>query len=127
MDSGAIDARILDVSVPFHSNYLFNAAEDLKIYLETIKIHRPEIPVIANWNCKIMETETDIKEALYKQVCLPVLWTQTMEKLIAMSIDVFIHIGPGRSTLTLLKKVKRKIKEYSVYHETDMAFLTNAG
>jgi [acyl-carrier-protein] S-malonyltransferase len=118
-NEGAIEASKLDVSVPFHCDYLKEAARELKEEIEKVPVIDPIIPVIANWNSEVLNTKEEVKEALYKQVCSPVLWEASMRKLLSLEVNFFIHMGRGRSLVALLKKISRKVNAFSVDNDLD--------
>jgi len=47
---------------------------------------------------------------LQRQVTQPVLWTRSIERLIADGYDRFVEIGPGRVLTGLMRKINRRVK-----------------
>ncbi|NLM51363.1 MAG: ACP S-malonyltransferase, partial [Firmicutes bacterium] len=77
--------------------------------LEKIEVQTVKIPVIANVSAEYVFSAAEIKTALIRQVSRPVLWQESMEKLIAAGFDRFLEIGPGKTLTGLLKKINRKV------------------
>ena len=127
---GADGARVvpLMVSSPFHTNLLESASIGLGQLLADVDIKKPEIPVYFNTIADIEEDPAKIKELLTRQVMSPVLWIDTMLKLLDNGVDTFIEIGPGK---TLSGFLKRLPYEYKVYNINNIATLektiTNLG
>ena len=127
---GADGARVvpLMVSSPFHTNLLESASIGLGQLLADVDIKKPEIPVYFNTIADIEEEPAKIKELLTRQVMSPVLWIDTMLKLLDNGVDTFIEIGPGK---TLSGFLKRLPYEYKVYNINNIATLektiTNLG
>ena len=127
---GADGARVvpLMVSSPFHTNLLESASIGLGQFLVDVDIKKPEIPVYFNTIADIEEEPAKIKELLTRQVMSPVLWIDTMLKLLDNGVDTFIEIGPGK---TLSGFLKRLPYEYKVYNINNIATLektiTNLG
>ncbi len=127
---GADGARVvpLMVSSPFHTNLLESASIGLGQLLADVDIKKPEIPVYFNTIADTEEEPAKIKELLTRQVMSPVLWIDTMLKLLDNGVDTFIEIGPGK---TLSGFLKRLPYEYKVYNINNIATLektiTNLG
>ncbi|NHM29760.1 ACP S-malonyltransferase [Neobacillus terrae] len=113
-EAGAKRVIPLEVSGPFHSSLMKPAAEELSSVLDNINVKNAIIPVIANVTAEPMTDSADIKEKLIEQLYSPVLWEDTVRKMIALGVDTFIEIGPGKVLSGLVKKVDRSAKTYSV-------------
>ena len=84
----------LKVSGAFHSGLMKSASEKLKLRLNDITINEPRIPVISNVNARF-EGKKDIADNLYRHLVMPVLWSQTTEKLIGLGVQAVIEFGAG--------------------------------
>ncbi|HJV16911.1 MAG TPA: ACP S-malonyltransferase [Bacillales bacterium] len=115
--AGAKRVIPLEVSGPFHSSLLKPAAGQLKVVLDEIEMKDAEIPVIANVTAEPMKKAEDIKEKLIEQLYSPVLWEDSVQKMIDLGVDTFIEIGPGKVLSGLVKKVNRAAKTFSVSDE----------
>ena len=107
----------LNVSGPFHTSLLKPASDKLAIELDNITINTPNVDVFTNLTGEKVE---NIKDTLIKQVMSPVKWEQTIKNLIALGVDTFIELGPGKTLSSFVKKVS---KEVSVYNVEDLASL----
>jgi [acyl-carrier-protein] S-malonyltransferase len=58
--------------------------------------------------------KAEIKELLAKQVCSPVRWQQSVERMIADGADVFIEIGPGKTLAGFMKRINKEVKTYNI-------------
>lgn len=113
-EAGAKRVIPLEVSGPFHSSLMKPAAEELSSVLDNINVKNALIPVIANVTAEPMTDSADIKGKLIEQLYSPVLWEDTVRKMIDLGVDTFIEIGPGKVLSGLVKKVDRSAKTYSV-------------
>lgn len=113
-ENGAKRVLPLVVSGPFHSSLMKPAAEKLSEVLNQITINNVSIPVIANVTAAAMTDAEDIKQKLIQQLYSPVLWEDSVKKMIELGVDTFIEIGPGKVLSGLVKKVDRKAKTYSI-------------
>lgn len=104
--SGGGRAIPLKVSGAFHCPYMNEASEGLKKMLEGVKFSRPEIPVYANLTAlPYGENEEERKRWLYKQVCSPVRFTDTVVNMRKSGIDDFVEVGPGKVLTGLIAKI----------------------
>ncbi|RXY99302.1 ACP S-malonyltransferase [Fictibacillus sp. S7] len=110
----------LQVSGPFHSSLMEPAAQKMKKVLDTIEIRNAEVPVIANVSAKPVEEASVIKENLVKQIYSPVRWEETVNELMALGVDTFIEIGPGKVLSGLVKKVNRRATTIAISDEASM-------
>lgn len=111
---GALKTVELPVSAPFHTRLLEPAATKLGVELEKINLNNMIIPVITNVTAEYVKDSDSIKKLLKQQVMSPVLWEQTIRKMIEDGVDTFIEIGPGRTLSGFVKKVDRKLNVMNV-------------
>ncbi|KAB2335379.1 ACP S-malonyltransferase [Bacillus mesophilum] len=116
-EAGAKRVLPLEVSGPFHSSLMKPAAEKFKAVIEGITVKEATIPVLANVNAKAMTSPEDIKTNLVEQLYSPVLWEDSVREMIALGVDTFIEIGPGKVLSGLVKKIDRSVKTYAVSDE----------
>jgi [acyl-carrier-protein] S-malonyltransferase len=113
-EAGAKRVIPLEVSGPFHSSLMKPAADELRTVLDGLEMKNASIPVIANVSAEPMSEALEIKEKLIEQLYSPVLWEDSVLKMIDLGVDTFIEIGPGKVLSGLVKKVNRTVKTYSV-------------
>ena len=101
----------LQVSGAFHTSLLNEASVQLREVLDTYAFGEEEIPVINNVSGKV-ETR-DLREVLQEQICHSVHFTQSLQAMIDMGVELFIEIGPGHA---LSGFVRKTTKEVPVYH-----------
>jgi [acyl-carrier-protein] S-malonyltransferase len=116
-EAGAKRAIPLEVSGPFHSSLMKPAASELRQVLDELDWKDARIPVIANVSANPMTTAEEIKENLIEQLYSPVLWEDSVVKMIDSGVDTFIEIGPGKVLSGLIKKINRSVKTYSISDE----------
>ena len=94
----------LNVSGPFHTPLLNEAADRLAPYLEDTAIKTPTIPIYSNVNAKPHGTPEATRELLCQQVTSPVRWAQTMQAMQGSGIDRYIACGPAKSLIGMHRK-----------------------
>ena len=123
-EAGAKRTVMLNVSGPFHSPMLRQAGEALSKTLETVDFRPLSIPYVTNVDAGIVEDIRRTKDLLARQVYSPVRWMQSMERLIADGVDVFVEIGPGQTLAAFMKKINRNVKVYHIATWEDVEKVT---
>lgn len=90
------------------------AAEKLESVLNEVVISNAKVPVIANVTADTMQEADDIKQKLIEQIYSPVLWEDSVRKLLELGVDTFVEIGPGSVLSGLVRKVDRNVKTYAL-------------
>lgn len=114
---GAKRAILLPVSVPSHCSLMQKASEELKEYLTDIVIKKPNIPVIHNVDVMEHHDANEIKGALSKQLCHPVRWVDTIEKIALNKISDIAECGPGKVLTGLTKRISPELKGAALINE----------
>lgn len=99
----------LKVSVPSHCELMNPASDALAKLLDETEFATAQIPVIQNRHAQVHKHASDIKTALTEQLSMPVLWSQTMQKLADKQIEVVIECGPGNVLSNLAKRQETPI------------------
>lgn len=120
-EGGAKRVIPLDVSGPFHSSLMKPAAERFEAILDSISVKNAGIPVIANVTAEPMSDASEIKNRLIEQLYSPVLWEDSVRKMLELGVDTFIEIGPGKVLSGLVKKVDRSARTFAIYDEETCA------
>ncbi|CZQ87302.1 acyl transferase/acyl hydrolase/lysophospholipase [Trichococcus palustris] len=103
----------LNVSGPFHTALLHPAAEKLAVALSELTVNEPTIPVIGNTEATVV-TKDAIKGLLVRQVESPVLWEDSVLKMIDLGVDTFVEVGPGTTLSKFIKKINKDVSIYNV-------------
>ncbi|MBN3033077.1 MAG: ACP S-malonyltransferase [Candidatus Saganbacteria bacterium] len=103
----------LAVSAPFHCPLMQPAAEKLSAQLDRIKFNDAKVPVYANVTARPVTAASEIKQLLIKQVTGPVLWEDSVKKMIADGVASFVEVGPGKVLTGLIKKIDPTVEAKS--------------
>lgn len=106
---GAMKAVPLAVAGAFHTDVMRPADEALAEALSDVPMHSPKIPVISNVDAQTHDDPEEIRQLLIRQVIQPVLWEDSMRKLLSDGFDSFYEVGPGRVLRGLLRRIDRGI------------------
>lgn len=113
-EAGAKKVTPLKVSGPFHSEMLVGAGEKLEKVLDEVTISKMQTPYITNVTADYVTDESEVKGLLKKQISSSVRWQQSVERMIADGVEVFVEIGPKKSLCGFLKKIDKSIPAFRV-------------
>ncbi|MNI63914.1 Malonyl CoA-acyl carrier protein transacylase [compost metagenome] len=113
-EAGGKRAIPLEVSGPFHSSLMKEAADRLAAELKNVTFNAPSVPVIVNVTAAPVTDPEEIRELLVKQVFSPVLWQDSIEWLIAAGVDTFVEIGSGSVLAGLIRKIDKNVKVINI-------------
>ncbi|MDR2408370.1 MAG: ACP S-malonyltransferase [Bacteroidales bacterium] len=103
--SGAKHVITLKVGGAFHSPFMEPAHIELKEAIEKVNFFSPTCPIYQNYTAKASTDIAEIKKNLIAQLISPVLWTQTVQNMVADGATHFIEIGPGNVLQGLIRKI----------------------
>jgi [acyl-carrier-protein] S-malonyltransferase len=112
--SGAKRAVILAVSAPFHCGMLTAAQRRLESDLRAAKFSELRFPVITNVDAEAVATGAEARDALIRQVTLPVRWLDSVREMIDREVKVFVEVGPGKVLAGLLRQIDRSVRFFNV-------------
>ena len=112
--SGAKRAVMLPVSAPFHSELMRPAQERLEKDLRATEFADLKIPLVTNVDAGVITTGAEAREALIRQVTLPVRWEESIRELIEQGAATFVEVGPGRVLSGLLRQIDRSVHTLNV-------------
>ena len=112
-EAGAKRALVLPVGGAFHSPLMEPAKERLASVIENTIFEQPKCAVYQNVCATGVIDANKLKANLIAQLTAPVLWTQTIKKMISDGAIHFTEVGPGRVLQGLIKKIDRSIETES--------------
>ena len=117
---GAKRAVMLPVSAPFHSALMLPAQEKLEKDLRSTTFAAPHVPVVTNVDADTIETGDEARDALIRQVSMPVRWEESMRLLLDEGVTTFIEVGPGRVLTGLMRQIERSVTTLNVEDEKSL-------
>jgi len=109
----------LAVSVPSHTPLMHQAAQQLGQQMRELDWQLPTLPVVQNVDGQVHETVDSIREALVRQLYLPVRWSQCVQALAARGIEHVFECGPGKVLTGLVKRIDKRLTARSLATPTD--------
>jgi [acyl-carrier-protein] S-malonyltransferase len=119
--AGARRAVPLAVSAPFHCALMAPAQERLAAVLDTLAFADPALGFVNNVDAQSVTLGGVCRDGLVRQVSAPVKWQQSIERLIALGVDVFVEVGPGTVLSGLVKKIAKGARVLNVEDPESLA------
>jgi [acyl-carrier-protein] S-malonyltransferase len=120
---GAKRAVVLPVSAPFHCALMQPAQAKMEPELRKTKFSDLSVPIVTNVDAEITTEGAEARDALIRQITLPVRWEESVRELIQQGVSAFVEVGPGRVLCGLLRQIDRSVHSFNV---EDEASLTSA-
>jgi [acyl-carrier-protein] S-malonyltransferase len=118
---GAKRAVVLPVSAPFHCALMQPAQERLAADLKTTSFAGLRVPLVTNADADTISTAEEAREALIRQVTMPVRWEESVRLLIDEGVNTFVEVGPGKVLTGLLRQIERSVAALNVEDEKSLA------
>jgi [acyl-carrier-protein] S-malonyltransferase len=112
--SGAKRAVILPVSAPFHCALMAPSQKRLEPDLRAAAFGPLRFPVITNADAEAITSGEEAREALIRQVTLPVRWLESVRDMIDRGVSVFVEVGPGKVLSGILRQIDRSVRCFGV-------------
>lgn len=110
----------LPVSGAFHSKFMENAGKEFENFVSDLELSNALIPVITNVDAQASTESSDFRTKMPKQIYSSVHWTQTIQKMAADGVEIFIEIGPGKVLAGLNKKIAPEASVFNVYDKASL-------
>lgn len=119
-EKGAARVVQLPVSGAFHTPLMRGAASRFSRFLDEIDFGESSCPIITNVDAQYKIRGDAVKEALKRQIDHPVLWEESMKKILRKKIDLFLEVGPGRVLRSLMQRIERNATVLDTERKDDL-------
>ena len=118
---GAKRAVVLPVSAPFHCALMMPAQENLAKDLAKTEFAGLKFPLVTNVDADTIAKGDEARDALTRQVTMPVRWEESVRLLIDEGVNTFVEVGPGRVLTGLLRQIERSVAALNIEDEKSLA------
>lgn len=112
-------AKLLPVSAPFHCRLMKPAEQRLEPDLRAAAFAAPAAPIYVNVEAAPVNDASAARDALIRQVSRPVRWQQTIERMVAEGVTLFVEIGPGKALTGMVRRIAKDAKRVNVESPAD--------
>ena len=120
-ERGVRKAVKLAVSVPSHTPLMREAANRLAEAMAGMAWRVPALPVVQNVDAKKHGSVEAIRDALVRQLYLPVQWTGCVQALAARGVNRIGECGPGKVLAGLAKRIDKSLDARALGTPADFA------
>ncbi|GAA4862692.1 ACP S-malonyltransferase [Luteimonas vadosa] len=113
-ERGVRKAVKLAVSVPSHTPLMREAANRLSEAISGLQWREPDRPVVQNADAEVHEGTQAIRDALVRQLYLPVQWTGCVQALVSAGATRVAECGPGKVLAGLAKRIDGSIQARAI-------------
>ncbi|MBW1726974.1 MAG: ACP S-malonyltransferase [Deltaproteobacteria bacterium] len=110
----------LKVSGAWHSELIKGAQEKFGEFMESVHFSTPDRPMLFNVTGDYAINTDDIKSIMVRQLCSPVKWYDSVRRLMAENVEIFVEVGPGKVLTGLIKKILPKDYPCKIYTVNSM-------
>jgi [acyl-carrier-protein] S-malonyltransferase len=86
----------------------------LEVELNKIDVKNLNTPLINNADAKAITDSSELKDSLVRQLSYPLLWVDSVMRMVEMGVDTFIEVGPGLVLSGLVKRINKDVKIFNV-------------
>ncbi|MDH7481335.1 MAG: ACP S-malonyltransferase [Armatimonadota bacterium] len=112
--AGARKVVPLNVSGAFHSRLMSPAAKALAEELKKTALKDARVPIIANFTADYVQKSDEIRDTLAQQIIGSVRWEETIRRMEADGVEIYVEIGPGKVLAGLIKRTVSSAEVHSV-------------
>lgn len=109
----------LAVSVPSHTPLMREAANRLSDTMSRLDWREPVVPVVQNVDAEVHDGAQAIRDALVRQLYLPVQWTGCVQALAARGVTRIAECGPGKVLTGLAKRIDKSLEARAIGEPAD--------
>lgn len=124
-DAKAIGGRVLPLKVSgaWHSPLIKGAENEFQEFLEMFDFKEPVKDIIFNVSADYERNPDTVREYLTRQLCSPVRWFETINRMKAENVEIFVEVGPGKVLSGLINKILPKDYPRKIYSVNSMKTL----
>jgi [acyl-carrier-protein] S-malonyltransferase len=124
-ERGVRKAVKLAVSVPSHTPLMRDAAARLAQAMDDIAWNASSLPVVQNVDAQVHDDVAAIRDALVRQLYLPVQWTSCVQTLAARGAARIGECGPGKVLVGLVKRIDKGLDARAIGTAADFEAARN--
>ena len=109
-EKGIRKAVELSVAGAYHSRLMKSAQDRLATVLESTEIRTPSVPVVCNYEARVVNSPAEIRSTLASQVTGSVRWSESMQLLLSQGQTFFLELGPGGVLSGLMGRIQKGTK-----------------
>jgi [acyl-carrier-protein] S-malonyltransferase len=90
------------------------AAKDFSYSIDAVNFKMGEMSVLHNVDASYADDVNEIKLKLVEQLCKPVLWTSSVQKMQQLGVEKLFELGPGKVLAGLTRRIDKSLSSFAV-------------
>jgi [acyl-carrier-protein] S-malonyltransferase len=100
------------------------AQEHMKPELEAVEFADLQMPLVNNWQARVVTSGIEARDGLLRQIPNSVMWTQSIRRLAAEGVTTCIEVGPGAVLTGMLRSIDTNLKGLKFGEAADLEKLS---
>ena len=96
LSEGALSARLINVSVPYHSEFLKETLPGFTEFVSQIQFRSPKMPIVSLVDQEILLEEDALKQEVIRNLFTSLNWYETQLYLQELGVNRFVECGSGK-------------------------------
>jgi len=96
LQEGALSARLLNVTVPYHSSFLKDTASTFTEFVSQMQFRHPRMPIVSLIDQEILLEDNTLKVEVVRNLFTPLNWYETQLYLQELGVNRFVECGSGK-------------------------------
>ena len=113
LKEGALSVRILNVSVPYHSDFLKNTAPGFTEFVNQMQFRSPRMPIVSLVDQDILLEEHALKQEVVRNLFTSLNWYETQLYLQELGVTRFVECGSGKGIVKNAKFIEGDADSYT--------------
>lgn len=123
-DAGRRSSRLATQGA-FHSPLMASACEPFSAHLATVPFQEPQIPVICNTDANPVDAAS-IRERLVAHLVSPVLFDESVRRLVQVGAQTFAEVGFGGVLAGLVRRIDKELARPAIQDAQSFAAFVDA-
>jgi [acyl-carrier-protein] S-malonyltransferase len=98
---GAKRVKLLPIAIASHSRWGHSVSEKMRPAIDALDLVRPRFPIVLNGTGEASDDVAEIRAELWRNVSTTVLWSASVQTMVAMGAEALLEIGPGETLARL--------------------------
>jgi [acyl-carrier-protein] S-malonyltransferase len=85
---------------------MMDASQEMDGLLSETEFSEPRVPMVSGADGSVLQTGSEVRDALRSQMLSPVRWTAVVERLADLGVEEMVEAGDGGTLVRMLRDFK---------------------
>ncbi len=101
---GAMNVKLIPVTMPFHSSYLALLEPAVRKLLKSVRLAAPACGIVSSITQEVLTDEQSVREEVARNIYRPMNWQATMRKLLDAGVQRFLECGVSENLANIARR-----------------------